>query len=172
MCSLAAPSFRVAFCACTGCAVVALVVSVLGQAPWARRELAFGFPVPTRQLSGAVDLAAHNGRYAVAVLIASLAVACAPTLRVFLDGLLAALLALNAGLIGLALGAYGTRLVLALAVHGALELAAFSLVGGVYLQARRGALRRRHFAAATGIALALLALAGLAETCVAPGATP
>lgn len=170
--SLATSSAKIAAAACALCAWTALGIFITGLAAAARRELAFGFPRPTRQLGDAVELAAQNGRYAAAVLIACLAVTRAPLTRPYLDAGLAALLALNALVIGVAAGAYGFRLVRALAPHGTLELAAFSLAGGAYLHARRDTLRRDQLAAAAVGALALVALAALAETWLAPGATP
>lgn len=168
--SLASSSAILAGVACTTCALVALAVAAAGQASPARRELAFGFSGPSRHLGDALDLAVHNGRYVAAVLVACLAIRWAPTIRWVIDAGLAGLLVLNAALIGLALGAYGARLVAALAVHGTLELAAFSLSGGAYLRVRHGAMRRRHFAGAMGGALGLLALAAVAETWFALGA--
>ena len=79
-----------------------------------------------------------------------------------LDVLLGGLLALNAGLLGVAFGGYGGRLLAAVWLHGPLELAAFSLAGGAYLAARARRL--------TGRALAVAAASvGRAAACRRPG---
>jgi hypothetical protein len=79
-------------------------------------------------------------------------------------------LGFNAGAIGLALGAYGTRLMEAIVLHGTLELAAFALAGGAYLRARRGALGPCALLGAGAASFVLLAAAALVEAWVAPGA--
>lgn len=170
--ALLIPSLRVGAAACALCAAVALGVALAGQRDTARTELAFGFPTAPRELAHAAAIAAHNARYAAAVLIACLAVGWAPTLRVVLDAALAALLGFNATLIGVALGAYGLRLAQAIAVHGTLELAAFALVGGAYLRARSGELGWGELTLAAAGSLLLVAAAGLLEAWVAPGARP
>ena len=49
-------------------------------------------------------------------------------------------MAANVALVGAALGAYGTRMALAMLPHGPLELAAFATALALYLDARRGPL--------------------------------
>lgn len=170
MSALITPSLRVALAACAVCAAVAMSVAVAGQRDAARAQLGFAFPSAPRQLGEAAAIGAHNARYGAAVLLASLAVGWTPALRPLLDAALAALLGFNAGAIGLALGAYGTRLLEAIVLHGTLELAAFALAGGAYLRARRGALRTRALLGSGAASLVLLTGAALVEAWVAPGA--
>ncbi len=170
MSTLIAPSLRVATAACAVCLAVALCVTLAGERETARAQLGFGFPSAPRQLGEAAAIGVHNARYGAAVLLASLAVGWTPALRPLLDAALAALLGFNAGAIGLSLGAYGTRLLEAIVLHGTLELAAFALAGGAYLRARRGALGPCALLGAGAASLVLLATAALVEAWVAPGA--
>jgi len=161
---------RIAAAACAVCAAVALCVVVSGERRSVRAELGFGFPSAPRELADAGVIAAHNGRYAAAVLTACLAVSWTPALRPLLDTALAALLGFNAAVIGVALGAYGPRLAAAIALHGTLELAGFAIAGGAYLRARRDELARSELARAACLALGLVCAAALVEAWVAPGA--
>ncbi len=142
--------------------LVAVAVVVTGGRPAARDYFALPFPGPSRQGGEVAQIAAHNGRYALGVMLACLAVQAAPLMRPVLDVVLAGLLGLNAGLIGLAWGAYGTQLLRALILHGTVELAAFAVCGGAYLRARRDRLPVRDLAlAAVGCAVLLIAAAGV-----------
>ena len=166
------PSLRVAGAACAVCAAVALSVALAGQGAAVRAELGFTFPAAPRELRAGAAIVAHNGRYAVAVVIACLAVCWAPALRPVFDTGLAALLGFNATVIGLALGAYGPRLGRAIVLHGTLELAGFALAGGAYLRARRGELAHPQLARAACLSALILCAAALVEAWVAPGARP
>jgi len=160
------------------CAVVALgvvgwcaatVVVCGAQAPL-RAFLGFGFDGVPQTPGQAVAIAAHNVALAAGPLLAA---ANGPRLRAIQVGveiLLGALLITNSALIGLALGAYGGRLVGAVAVHLPLELAAFSLAGGTYLAAIARPLRRRTLTASAAGCAVLLATAAVAETYLPPGA--
>ena len=73
-------------------------------------------------------------------------------------------LALNAGLVGAALAAYGGPLLARVGAHSALELAAAAAAGAAYLHARR----HRHLhpapmAACAAAAISLLALGAVLE---------
>lgn len=115
-------------------------------------------------------LAFHNGRLAAGTLTcALLAPRVAQFVRSWMTALLAALLALNAGVFGVAIGAYGTRTVGATALHGPLELGALSLAGGTYMRATRQPLRAGSvLVVAVVCAFLLIAAAGL-ETFFGPG---
>jgi putative Mn2+ efflux pump MntP len=91
-------------------------------------------------------------------------------LRRPLDVTLALVLLLNTTAVGIALGAYGSRLLASVALHGPLELAAFSLAGGAYLAARAGELGAGRLAIAAGLAVVLVAAGAVAETYVQIGA--
>ena len=84
--------------------------------------------------------------------------------------LLVALLVLNAGRVGLAIGAYGTRAIRATAAHLPLELAAMSLAGGAYMQACRQPLTARALAVVAAASALLLVAAATLETYASPGA--
>lgn len=149
---------------------VAAAVGLSGQTAAARRALGFDFGGLPRTGSEALTIAAHNGRFAAAVLLAALA---APrfgrALRPLLHAVLIGLLALNAGAIGVALGAYGRRAARALLPHLPLEFAAFSLAGGAYLAALRAPLTLRALATVAATSAALLAAAAAVETFLSPG---
>ena len=82
--------------------------------------------------------------------------------RFALDPVLGLLLALNAGLVGAALCAYGQPLFIRVGTHSALELASAAIAGAAYLDARRtrrfDAHRQAWCAAAATLLLAVGAL--------------
>jgi hypothetical protein len=80
--------------------------------------------------------------------------------------LLAIVLAANAGLVGVALGAYGARLA---APHLPVELAALTLAGAAYMHASRQALGMVTIAVVAATCALLLVIAATLETYVAPG---
>jgi hypothetical protein len=79
----------------------------------------------------------RNLTLTLGILSAAAAAAWWPALRRPLDLVLAGLLALNAGLVGAALAAYGGPLAELIAPHATLELLAAALAGAAYLHARR-----------------------------------
>ena len=120
-------------------------------------------------------------RRACRIAAAATALSCATALAVgalgggeaareLLDLTLSALLAFNAGLVGLAGAAYGGRLVAAAALHAPLELAGFAAAGGAYLAARTGELSARRLAGAAAAAASLLAAGAVVETYLQIGA--
>jgi hypothetical protein len=160
---------RVALCALALTAAAAGLVRALGADPAARELLGFRFDPPARQPGEALRVAATNLRFVAAALVAAWAVRSRPRLRLPFDITLALLLALNVGAAGLAVGAYGTRALQAVALHGPLELAAFALAGGAYLAAREGELPSHDLIQAAAVALALVALAAAVEAYVQLG---
>jgi hypothetical protein len=78
-------------------------------------------------------------------------------------------LAFNAGLVGVAYGAYGWRAIAATAPHLPVEFAGISVAGGAYLHARRRPLSLRAIAAVAGTCAALLIVAACLETYVSIG---
>jgi hypothetical protein len=80
-----------------------------------------------------------------------------------LDVLIALVLVINAGLVGVALAAYGRPLLYALSWHGPLELSGFAVAAGCYLHARRHAPSLRATAALATVAVLLLAAAAVVE---------
>jgi hypothetical protein len=158
--------------------VIGLAVR-LGFAAQARRWLAFPFTGVPASPSEAADVFLHNLRDLVAV-GALLLIAQLPSWEDRLEqpgaihralqrggeALLSAAVAVNVLVVGLGLGAYGTRMVGAVVPHGPLELAAYSLALALYLQGRRRRLPTRHMLTIGGLSLSALALAALLEVYV------
>jgi hypothetical protein len=146
-------------------ALTALAVLALGLGDDARARFALTLPAPRGTWAHAGDILLNNVRVTVLPLGAALLVARLPVAgRRVLDVVLIAVLALNAALVGAALGAYGWPLARALAPHGLLELAAFAIAGAAYTAARRGmGFAPRRVAAYTGLAWLLLAPAAALE---------
>jgi hypothetical protein len=65
------------------------------------------------------------------------------------------------------LGAYGSRMGVAMLPHGPLELAAYALALALYLHARRGPLTVGRVGATATACLTLLAVGSMLETFVA-----
>jgi hypothetical protein len=168
-CSLPRHAARVAVCALALTGVAAMLVRAFGADVDARELLGFHFDPPARQPAEALRIGATNLRFVTAALVAAWAVTSRPRLRVPFDITLALVLALNVGAVGLALGAYGTRALHAVAAHGPFELAAFSLAGGAYLAARAGELSSHELIQAAVVALALAALGAAVEAYVQLG---
>jgi hypothetical protein len=149
---------------------VALLTRALG-AGGARELLGLPFAPPAREPGEALQAAATNGRYVAAPLVAAWAVTSTPCPRFPFDVTLALVFVLNVGAVGVALGAYGTRALHAIAAHWPLELGAFALAGGAYLAARGGPLAGRSLIPVAVLALALVALGAVVETYVQIGGT-
>lgn len=152
-------------------AVVATVVALTGLADDGRRALRFGFGGVRPSPSEAAQIAIHNARFAAGTLVcAALVPKVTSRVRTLIDVLLAALLVLNAGAVGVAIGAYWSRAIEATALHLPLEFAALSLAGGAYVQARTQPLRMRALALVAAICAAALVVAATLETYVQIGA--
>ena len=147
--------------------IAALAVAAPGASDDARRALRFGFAGVERSPSAVVGITLNNARFAAGTLVCA---AAFPRLgawaRALVDGLLAALLVLNAVAVGVAIGAYGTRVICATAPHLPIELSALSLAAGAYVHARVHAVSAGTLVAiAAGCAL-LLGAAATVETYV------
>lgn len=157
-----------ALCATVAASVVvtaAAAVAICGLAGETRALLGLDFGGVRRSPTAAASIAIDNGRIAAGVLLcAYLAPRLLTRARIFIDVLFAALLALNAGAVGLALGAYGTRAIRTTVLHLPLELAGLSLAGGAYMQACRQPLTRRAIAAVATAGALLLMAAAVLET--------
>jgi hypothetical protein len=151
-------------------AVAAGAVALSGQGDDARRALRFGFGGVERTPGEALRLAIHNARFAAGTLLCAIA---APRLarpaRLLVDLTLTSLLTINAGLVGVALGAYGQRLAAAIVLHLPLEFAALSLAGGAYMQASKQPLETRTLALVAALCALLLSAAATLETYRPPG---
>jgi hypothetical protein len=158
--------------------LIALVVGA-GLAASARRWLAFPFVGIPASPGEAASIFIHNLRALAAVwgmlLVAQSGYPAARngqpgvvhrTLRRLGEALLGAAIAANVIIVGVSLGAYGTRMVQAALPHGPVELAAYSLALALYLQGRNGPLPIRHVLAVAALSISVLALAALLETFV------
>jgi hypothetical protein len=140
-------------------------VRLVGLADDARRMLDFSFQGLPRTHEEMAALALHNARVGGGVLLcAALAPHLARPARRTVDVGLAALLVGNAAEIGLAIGAYGRRVLAAIALHLPLELAALSIAGGAYMQACKRPLSRQLLATTAAASGALLLGAAALET--------
>lgn len=152
-----------------GAAAVFTVAMVAGAVAWSgrgedvRRALHFSFAGTPRSPSEVMEVAFHNGRLAAGALgLAVIAPRLGPRMRRAAHLLLAAVLGLNAGAVGVAVGAYGTRVLAAIAPHLPLELGGLCLAGGSCVQALREPLGLRTLATvAVGCTLSLIAAAAL-----------
>lgn len=144
-------------------AIVAAAVAWSGRREDVRQSLHFSFAGVGRSPAEVVDVALHNGRFAAgAIVLALIAPRLESLTRRAATVLLAVLLSANAAAVGIAVGAYGLRLLTAIAPHLPLELGGLCLAGGSSLQALREPLRWRTVATvAAGSAASLIAAATL-----------
>jgi hypothetical protein len=173
---------RVAAAVSAGTMLVALGVA-LAAASAARDWLHFGFAGVPSRLTEALSILANNARMAAAPAVAALLIQTRRlaesesrdrdrlvlVLRALEQAAGAALLLavlFNLAVVGVSIGAYGTRVMVAIMPHGPFELAAYSTVLSLYLRVRREALPLRGWAAHAGLALVLLAVAAVLETFV------
>ena len=157
-----------ALCAILAAAIViaaAAGVALLGFGDELRRSLAFGFGGLPKNPSQALQIALHNAKFTAAILTCAVAAPRLPRLaRPVIDMVLASLLVVNAGTVGVAIGAYGARALIAVAPHLPVEFAALSLAGGAYLSGMRQPLGLRGVCVVGCCCAALLAAAALLET--------
>lgn len=170
---------HVGLIATTLIAAVALIAAVtrVAFAGQARGWLGYRFPgVPARP-DIAVLIFEHNllallgvlGVLLIAQIAARASNGPGPILRavhVCAEISVAAGIAANTLVVGVAIGAYGTRMFRAVLPHGPIELAAYTLAIALHLHGRRRALPARQIAATMATSLALLAVAAVLETFV------
>jgi hypothetical protein len=166
---LVARSARAAAWLLAAIAAVAVAARLAGLTSAARSCLAFEFSRPPATAGEALTVAGGNLRLAGAVLFAAYLTGPRPAIRPVLDVVVGSLAALNATAAGVALAAYGSRLLEAVAAHAPLELAGYAVAGGAYLRARRGQLDGHQWAAAAATCTGLLAGAAVVETYVQIG---
>lgn len=171
---IATAASRIAISVAFLVAATAAVVAAASLAPALRAWLGFSFAGVPRTPRAASDIATHNATIAAAPLCAAAAYPRLGTLaRTTTSSALAALLVINAAAIGIALGAYGRRAADALLPHAVLELAAFSIAGGAYMQACQQRLSRGGLAAASCVSIALVTGAAAVEVLITnPGGRP
>lgn len=172
--SIGAITTAAARCAAIAASVVgvaALGVAASGLADETRAALGFGFDGVDRSARQIAAIALHNAKIASGVLLcAALAPRLTQRIGCSVGLILAIVLALNAATIGMAIGAYGTRALHALAPHAPLELVGLSLTGGAYMRARRQPLRPPVLMGVGCTSGALLIVAAALETYA--GGTP
>ena len=151
---------------------VAATVRLAGATSTVRSSLAFEFSRPPASPGEALAIAAGNLRLVGAVLLAALVVGLRPAIRPTLDLVMGTLAGLNATTAGIALAAYDTRLLKAVATHAPLELAGFAVAGGAYLSARHRSLDGHQLVVAGAASSVLLAAAAILETYVQIGTRP
>ena len=162
-----------ACCATSAAAVAAaagIAVAAAGLADDARAQLQFDFTGIQRTPAAVVEIALHNLRLAAGVLLcAALVLSLGRHARHAVSALLATVLALNAAAVGIALAAYGGRLLAATRLHLPLELAGLTLAGGAYVQALRQPLRPLELTLVGASCLALLLAAAAVESYLTGG---
>ena len=167
--SIGAITTAAARCAAVAASVVvvtALAVGVSGLTDEMRAALAFGFDGVDRSTAEAAAIALHNAKIAGGVLLcAAITPRLTRCVRGLLDLVLTIVLLLNAAAVGIAIGAYGSRALRALAPHAALELAGLSLAGGAYMHARKQPLTLVALAIVGCTSGLLLVVAAALETC-------
>jgi hypothetical protein len=168
--SVATDAMLCALAATAIIAVTAIVVAGAGLGDDARGTLAFGFGGVEHSGAQVARIALHNSEYAAGTLLCALIAPRIPGLVILLvDAVLASVLAFNAGLVGVAYGAYGWRAIAATAPHLPVEFAGVSLAGGAYLHACRRPLSLRAISAVAATCAALLTVAAFLETYVSIG---
>jgi len=170
--ALLVASVLVALAGCTAAAI-----RLLAAAP-TRRWLHYPFSGVPDRFGVAVSIFAHNGRAMAGVfgllLIAQVAVRSPSgparaqrSLRAVGELLLAGLVAANVLRVGVSLGAFGTRMAVAMLPHGPVELAAFATALALYLQGRgRWSLSIGQLAMTAAVSVVLLAAAAALDTFV------
>jgi hypothetical protein len=169
--ALLVSSVLVALAGCTAAAI-----RLLAGAP-TRRWLHYPFRGVPDRFGVAVSIFAHNGRAMAGVfgllLVAQVAArgASGPgpaqrSLRAVSELLLAGLVAANVLRVGASLGAFGTRMAVAMLPHGPVELAAFATALALYLQGHGRPLSIRQLVMTAVVSVALLAVAAALETFV------
>jgi hypothetical protein len=162
-----------AVCAIAAACIVAgtaLFVVATGLSEDARQVLNFDFGGIDHTPTEAARIALHNAKYAGGTLFCAILAPWLPWLpRLLTDYVLATLLVLNSGTIGVAFGAYYGRALAATAPHLPLEFAGLSLAGGAYLHACRRPLSTRALIATSAGCALLLAAGALTETYVSMG---
>jgi hypothetical protein len=164
---------RTALTLALGMAAATMAVAVvvhLALAAEVRQRLGFRFAGVPAKPDAALSIFAANARL-LAVVFAAIALTqvqwserAGALLLAVTDTVLALEVALNAIVIGAALGAYDTRMLAAVLPHGPIELAVFSLALAVYLRGRRFHLPVRRVARVGAVCVSGLALAATLET--------
>jgi hypothetical protein len=145
--------------------LAAILVAGCGLGPAARHALNFGFDGVPHTATEVARIATRNTALTVGTLAAAaLAPHVTPPAHRLLTLVLATVLVINAAAVGVALGAYGRRGLLALAPHAPLEFVALSIAGGAYMQTRKQAVRGSLLLHVGVVSVLLLVAAATFET--------
>lgn len=151
-------------------ASTAVVVAIPGIAELTRDALGFGFAGLPKTTAEVERIAFHNAAIASAPFACAVAAPLVGArLRRLVDVVLITLLTLNAVAIGATVGAYGWRAVGALAPHALLELTAYAIAGGAYMQSCKQAVDGRCLIVAGAATAIVLATAAVLEVVASPG---
>jgi hypothetical protein len=163
---------------CEACVALALLAIMLGAAAviatlpglaaGARDALDFAFSPTPRSARDVLHIATANARVLAVPLFAAL-IPARRLGRTLVDTVALAALIPSALTIGIALGAYGPRL-LPWLPHLPIELAAMATAGGAYLRARSGTGTLGHVLLAGFAGLILVAAGAWTEVFLTPGA--
>lgn len=144
-------------------------VRLTGAEEQARHLLQFGFDGVPRSPWQMASIALHNARLVVGAIVGAAVVPhTCRRVRLAFDFLLGSVLVLNGSAIGIAIGAYGARIV---APHLPLEIAATSAAGGVYVRSRTAPVAGTALTVVALGSVALLILAAALETYAQGGVT-
>lgn len=145
-------------------------VRLTGAEEQARHLLQFGFDGVPRSPWQMASIALHNAKFVVGAIVGAAVVPhTSRRVRLAFDVLLSSVLVINGSAIGIAIGAYGTRVLPILAPHLPLEIAATSAAGGVYVRSRTAPVAGTALTVVALGSVALLILAAALETYVQGG---
>ena len=148
--------------------VPAIVVGALpGASDALRNRLAFALTPHEGSTPELLGIAETNARVVLVIALGAWARSRAPGLHLASDLLIGVIVAVNAVLVGVAVGAYGAS-ALPWLVHLPLEWTALALVLGLHRVGRRRTIRARGCVLVTAVALALVGLGALVETYLTP----
>jgi hypothetical protein len=178
-----APSalIRIAGIAAVFVAVIASLVALTAAAQ-ARHLLGFGFAGVPPRIGQAAAILLNNGRFVLGAMVAAsvsqlrlrrtLAGDRTESIRALtgmsrvVDLTVALFTLANALLVGVAVGAYGWRMVVGLLPHGPFEVLGYCVAANLFLNARRRPIHRREWVIAGIACLSLLTVAAVLETFV------
>jgi hypothetical protein len=163
--------------AITAIIAAAVALTIAGQV---RRWLGFGFAGVPPRIGEAGSILLDNGRFVLglgaAALLAQLIVrgtrAKKPTdairmlapLSIAVDAVVLLAVLVNVALVGVAVGAYGGRMLVALLPHGPFEVCAYCIAANLFINARRRPIARREWLTAGLVCAGMLTLAAVLET--------
>ena len=154
-------SLRVTTVAAAVIATSAAGVRATGRAPEMRTLLGLQFTGLPSSGAEALAIVLHNAALCACPILGAVSTAIVPRTRGLVDVVLSSLLVANCAALGIAIGAYGPRV---LRAHVALEFTAFFLAGGSYLAVRDGGHPRWAVTPVAVVCLGLLVIAAALET--------